>query len=104
MESKYRQLCLKYWQITLGVIYQNEENINNIDYISIHINTILASIIEAQFTNIDTVTLPSFPHSWLITAFVSRIRRRVPLEEQELLTFSKQELLTFSEHTSSPPC
>jgi hypothetical protein len=37
----------------------------------------------------------SFPHSWLITRFVSRLTRRVPLVEQELLTLP--------EHLSSHP-
>jgi hypothetical protein len=37
----------------------------------------------------------SFPHSRLITWFVTRLTRRVPLVEQELLTIS--------EHLSSPP-
>jgi hypothetical protein len=36
----------------------------------------------------------SFPHSWIITGFVSRLTRRVSLVEQELLTFP--------EHLSSP--
>jgi hypothetical protein len=36
-----------------------------------------------------------FPHSWLITGFVTRLTRRVPLVEQELLTLP--------EHPSSPP-
>ena len=36
-----------------------------------------------------------FPHSWLITGFVTRLTRRVPLVEQELLTIP--------EHLSSPP-
>ena len=36
-----------------------------------------------------------FPHSWLITGFVTRITRRVPLVEQELLTLP--------EHLSSLP-
>ena len=36
-----------------------------------------------------------FPHSWLITRFVTRLTRRVPLVEQELLTLP--------EHLSSPP-
>jgi hypothetical protein len=31
-------------------------------------------------------TLRSFPHSWLITGFVTRLTRRVPLVEQELPT------------------
>ena len=31
-------------------------------------------------------TLLSFPHSWLITGFLTRITRRVPLVEQELFT------------------
>jgi hypothetical protein len=37
----------------------------------------------------------SFPHSWLITGFITRSIRRVPLVEQELLTLP--------EHLSSPP-
>ena len=37
----------------------------------------------------------SFPHSWHITGFVSRLTRRVPLVEQELLTLPV--------HLSSPP-
>jgi len=36
----------------------------------------------------------SFPHSWLITRFVTRVTRWVPLVEQELLTLQ--------EHPSSP--
>ena len=38
-------------------------------------------------------TFRSFPHSWHITGFVTRLTRRVPLVE----------LLTLSEHLSSPP-
>ena len=37
----------------------------------------------------------SFPHSWLITGFVTRVQRRVPLVEQELLILPG--------HLSSPP-
>ena len=37
----------------------------------------------------------SFPDSWLITWFVTRVTRRVPHVEQELLTFPV--------HMSSPP-
>ena len=40
-------------------------------------------------------TSRSFPHSWLIIGFVSRLTRRVPLVEQELPTLP--------EHLSSPP-
>jgi hypothetical protein len=40
-------------------------------------------------------TSRSFPHSWYITGFVTRLARRVPLVEQELLTSS--------EHLRSPP-
>ena len=40
-------------------------------------------------------TSRSFPHSWLITGFVTRLTRRVPLVEQELLHLP--------EHLSSPP-
>jgi hypothetical protein len=36
-----------------------------------------------------------FPHSWLVTRFVTRLTRRVPLVEQELLTLP--------ENLSSPP-
>ena len=37
----------------------------------------------------------SFPHSWLITGFVTRVPRRVPLVVQELLNLT--------EHLRSPP-
>jgi hypothetical protein len=37
----------------------------------------------------------SFPHSWLITGFVTRLTRWVPIVEQELLTLP--------EHLSSSP-
>ena len=40
-------------------------------------------------------TSRSFPRSWLITGFVTRLTRRVSLVEQELLTLS--------EHLSLPP-
>ena len=39
-------------------------------------------------------TFQSFPHSWLITGFVTRVTRQVPLVEQELPTLP--------EHLSSP--
>ena len=39
-------------------------------------------------------TSQSFPHSWLIAGFVTRLTRRVPLLEQEQLTLQ--------EHLSSP--
>jgi len=41
------------------------------------------------------ITFRSFPHSWLIAGFVTRLIRRVPHVEQELLTLP--------EHLSSPP-
>jgi hypothetical protein len=40
-------------------------------------------------------TSRSFPHSWFISGFVTRLTRRVPLVEQELLTLP--------EYLSSPP-
>ena len=40
-------------------------------------------------------TFRSFPHSWIITGFLSRLTRRVSLVEEELLTFP--------EHLSSAP-
>jgi hypothetical protein len=39
-------------------------------------------------------TFRSFPHSWLITGFVTRVTRRVPLVEQELIPHPQ--------HLSSP--
>jgi hypothetical protein len=39
--------------------------------------------------------ITGFPHSWLISGFVTRLTRRVPLVEQELPTLP--------EHLSSPP-
>ena len=39
-------------------------------------------------------TSRSFPHSWLITGFVTRVTRRMPLVEHELLTLP--------DHLSSP--
>ena len=39
--------------------------------------------------------VPSFPHYWLITRFVTRVTQWVPLVKQELLTFPK--------HLRSPP-
>jgi hypothetical protein len=39
-------------------------------------------------------TSRSFPHSWLITGFVTRLTRRVPIVEQQLLTLP--------EHLNSP--
>ena len=44
---------------------------------------------------LDTIIMEIVIHSWLITGFVTRLSRRVPLVEQELLTLS--------EHLSSPP-
>ena len=41
-------------------------------------------------------TFRSFPHSWLITGFVTRVTWRVSLVEQELFTLA--------EHPSSPRC
>ena len=38
-------------------------------------------------------TSRSFPHSWLITRFVTRLTRRVPLVEQELLNLSEHPLI-----------
>jgi len=43
---------------------------------------------------VNTVTSRSFPHSLLITGFVTRLTQQVSLVEQELLTFP--------EHPSSP--
>ena len=37
----------------------------------------------------------SFPHAWLITGFVTSLRREVPLVEQELLTFPEHQSSSF---------
>jgi hypothetical protein len=47
------------------------------------------------YVPLEVNTSPYFPHSWLITGFVTRLTRRV--------SFVEQELLTLSEHLSSPP-
>ena len=49
---------------------------------------------EAHFLLV-VYTSRSFPYSWLINGFVTRLTRRVPLVEQELPTLP--------EHMSSPP-
>jgi hypothetical protein len=51
-------------------------------------------------------TSRSFPHSWLISGFVTRLTRWVPLVEQELLTqglrnFPKVHWSSTSEHQES---
>ena len=50
---------------------------------------------EQQLLTLHLSNCRSFPHSWLITGFVTRVTRRVPLVEQEQLTPSEQ--------LSSPP-
>ena len=47
------------------------------------------------YVRLEVNTSRSFPRSWLITGFVTRLAQRV--------SFVKQELLIFSEHMSSPP-
>jgi hypothetical protein len=43
-----------------------------------------------------SITIKPFPHSWLITGFITRVTRRVPHVEQELPTLPE-------EHMSSLP-
>ena len=38
------------------------------------------------YVSLVVCTSQSFPHSWLITGFVTRLTRRVPLVDQELIT------------------
>jgi hypothetical protein len=52
-------------------------------------------LVEQQLLTLHLSNCRSFPHSWLITGFVTRVTRRVPLVEQEQLTPSEQ--------LSSPP-
>ena len=40
-------------------------------------------------------TSSSFPHVWLITGFVTRLTRQVPLVEQELLTLPEYSIFSF---------
>jgi len=41
---------------------------------------------EHGYVQFVVITIRSFIHPWLITAFVTRVTRRVSLMEQELLT------------------
>ena len=66
------------WELTLGWPLWNICVTNDHGYVPLVANTIL-----------------SFSHSWLITGFVTRLTRRVPLVELELLPFP--------EHLSPPP-
>jgi hypothetical protein len=50
---------------------------------------------DHRYVSLVVNTSWSFPHSWLITGFVTRLTRRVPLVEQLLPTLP--------EHLSSPP-
>jgi len=50
---------------------------------------------EHGYGPLDVNTSRSFPHSWLITRFITRLTQRVSLV--------KQELLTLPEHLSPPP-
>jgi len=47
------------------------------------------------YLHYNIITSQSFPHSWLVIRYVTRLTRRVPLVEQELLTLP--------EHLSSHP-
>jgi hypothetical protein len=74
----------------------------NNDLQNIHIDKLTPCLIEIKFLDNDHGYVPlvvntsrSFPHSRLITGFVTRLTRRVPLVEQELLTLP--------EHMSSHP-
>jgi hypothetical protein len=40
-------------------------------------------------------TSSSFPHVWLITGFVTRLTRQVPLVELELLTLPEYSIFSF---------
>ena len=55
----------------------------------------IANNISTNHVSLVVNTSRSFPHSWLITGFVTTITRHVPLVELELLTPR--------EHLSSPP-
>jgi hypothetical protein len=50
---------------------------------------------EQRYVPLVANTSRSCPHSWVITGFVTRLTRRVPLVEQEMSTLP--------EHLSSPP-
>ena len=52
-------------------------------------------IFVSQYVPIVVRTSRSFPHSWLITGFMTRVTRQVSLVEQELLSLPK--------YLSSPP-
>ena len=86
-------LFWRYWWIWTKVPNMNTTNISSGDNI-----TCLVLTCNFQVNgNVPLVinTSWSFPHSWLTTVFVTRLTRRVPLVEQDLITLP--------EHLSSPP-
>ena len=50
---------------------------------------------DHEYVTLVVSTSRSFPHSWFITGFITRLARRMSLVEQELLTLP--------DHLSSPP-
>jgi hypothetical protein len=50
---------------------------------------------DHEYVSLVVSTSRSFPHSWFITGFITRLARRMSLVEQELLTLP--------DHLSSPP-
>ena len=60
-----------------------------------HFISFICVINDHRYVPLVINTFLSFPHSWPITGFLTRVKRRVPLVEQELLTLP--------EHLSSLP-
>jgi hypothetical protein len=84
--TKINQLCTLltvHWKIFIGML----------QWVIAHKWNICVTNDHAYVPLVNTSW--SFPHSRLITGFVTRLIRRVPLVEQELLTLP--------EHLSSPP-
>ena len=44
---------------------------------------------DYEYVPFVVITIWSFPRSWFLSGFVTRVTRRVPLVEQDLLTFSE---------------
>jgi hypothetical protein len=67
------------------------QHTDKIESIYLRSNFLLISVWDLLVLNLNV----TFPVSWLITGFVTRLTRRLPLVEQELLTLPEQ--------LSSPP-
>ena len=75
--------------------YKSPDNYKPVRPCSVQFLVILDGRYGISVSQMTTDMFRSFPHSWLITGFVTRLTRRMSLLEQELLTIP--------EHLGSPP-